>query len=367
MRCPFLSSLSLIVLLFCNTIFSQKDSIVTKENLIKDFDLTALPVLFYLPETGLGYGALGIATFKFNKEPELSRPSSAQLAISYTTKNQLLIFAPYELYWDNEKWRIVGELGFYKYFYNFYGVGINSLEENFDIYDVTFPRFRFSILKEVLPNISLGIGYELDIFSNLGITEGGILEASDVIGKDGGGTVSNIGIQAFYDSRDHIFYPTKGFFIQGGVFTAAEFLGSSFSYSKFSLDNRFYQKIKRQQVLATNFFIANNGEGTPFFDFNRLGSNRTRGFNDRRYQDNAELSFATEYRFPIAGRFGGVVFASTGTVASTFSDLFTSKYRNAGGVGLRYIINKKDGIRIRVDYGYAAEGGNLYFTIREAF
>ena len=345
----------------------QNDTIAAKNEMVKDINLTVLPVLFYLPETGLGYGGLGLATFKFKNEPDLSRPSSFQLGVSYTTKNQLLIFAPYELYWGDEKWRIVGELGFYKYFYNFYGVGINSLEENFDTYDVDFPRFRFSILKEVLPNISLGLGYQLDIFYNLGITEGGILEVSDVIGKDGGGTVSNIGIQAFYDSRDNIFFPTKGFFVQGSVFTSADFLGSSFSYSKFTLDNRFYQKIKGKQVLATNLFIANNGEGAPFFDFNRLGSNRTRGFNDRRYQDNAELSFAAEYRFPVAGRVGAVVFGSTGTVASNFSNLFTSRYRNAGGLGLRYIINKKDGIRIRADYGYSAEGGNFYFTIREAF
>ncbi|GMN09271.1 BamA/TamA family outer membrane protein [Croceitalea sp. MTPC9] len=367
MRKVILITVYAVLFLFCLLSHSQNDTTSIKSDLIKDFDLTALPVLFYLPETGLGYGGLGIATFKFKEEPESSRPSSAQFGISYTTKNQLLVFAPYELYWDNEKWRVVGELGFYKYFYNFYGVGINSLEEDFDTYDVTFPRFRFSILREVLPKISLGIGYELDVFSRLRITERGILETSNVIGKDVGGTVSNIGIQAFYDSRDHIFYPTKGFFIQGSVFTAAEFLGSSFSYSKFSLDNRFYQKIKGKQVLATNFFIANNGEGTPFFDFNRLGTNRTRGFNDRRYQDNAELSITTEYRFPISGRFGGAIFASTGTVSPTFSDLFASKYRNAGGIGLRYIINKKDGIRIRVDYGYAAEGGNLYFTIREAF
>lgn len=347
--------------------YGQKDVLKTTLDSIKTSNTTVLPVLFFLPETGLGYGALGINTFKFKGEAENSRPSSAQLAISYTTKDQLLIFAPYELYWDNQKWRIVGELGFYKFFYNFFGLGINSRAEDFEVYDVTFPRLRFSMLREVLPNISIGLGYELDVYYDLEIAENGILAASDVVGKNGGGTVSNIGIQAFYDSRDNIFFPTKGFFIQGKAFTSSRFLGSSFSYSKFSLDNRYYQKIKKNHILATNVFIANNGKGAPFFDLNFIGSNRTRGFNDRRFQDNAELSLATEYRFPILGRFGGVAFGSTATVASNFGSLFGSRYRNAGGIGLRYVINKKDGIRIRADYGYSAEGGNLYFTIREAF
>lgn len=357
---------ALTALLFCGSLKGQDKPTKTNDT-IQNFKLTALPILFYLPETGLGYGALGIGTFRFKGEAEKSRPSSAQLAISYTTKNQLLIFAPYELYWDDEKWRFLGELGYYKYFYNFYGVGINSAEANFETYEISFPRFRASVLREVLPNISIGLGYELDIFYDLGIEEDGTLEAADVIGKEGAGTVSNLGLQAFYDSRDDIFQPTKGFFVQTSVFTALEFLGADFSYSKFSFDARHYQKLKGQHILATNIFVANNGKGAPFFNLNYLGSNRTRGFNDRRFQDNAELSLVAEYRFPISGRFGGVVFGSSGTVAPDFGSLFSSRYRNAYGGGIRYTINKKDGIRIRIDYGLSEEGGNLYFTIREAF
>jgi hypothetical protein len=98
-----------------------------------------------------------------------------------------------------------------------------------------------------------------------------------------------------------------------------------------------------------------------------LGSKRTRGINNRRFQDNAELSLALEYRFPIAGRFGGAVFGSTGTVAPDLGEIFSSAYKNAAGAGLRYIINKRDGVRIRMDYGISSEGGNFYFTIKEAF
>ena len=240
-----------------NSTLSQENTSSTSKDSIKNFNLTILPVLFFLPETGLGYGGLGLGTFKFKDEPKTSRPSSGQLSISYTTKNQLLIFAPYELYLNNEKWRIVGELGFYKFFYNFYGLGIDSKLEDVDTYDVTFPRFRTTILWELWENISVGIGYELDIYYNLGVTENAILDNSDVIGSDNGGTISNLGIKAFYDNRDNIFFPTSGFFIQASAFTSSQILGSSFLYSKFSLDNRYYQKINEQHVIATNLFIAN--------------------------------------------------------------------------------------------------------------
>jgi len=334
----------------------------------KNFKLSGFPVLFFLPETGLGYGALGVATFRFKDEPYDSRPSSAQLAFSFTTRKQLLIFAPYELYWDNEKWRLFGELGYYKFFYNFFGVGINSVEENFETYDVTFPRLRASLLHEIYPKISVGAGYELDIFSKLSFPEDGILDNSDVLGKDGGGTISNLGFLVVYDSRNDIFQPTSGFFIQSSIFGGAGIFGSSFDYTRTTLDARYYQKVKGAHSLATNFFLSHSSAGTPFLSLNYLGNNkRTRGFDDRRFQDNSELSFAAEYRFPIKGRFGGVAFAATGTVAPDFGALFSTEFRSAAGVGLRYVINKKDGIRLRVDYAISSEGGNFYFTIGESF
>ena len=339
-----------------------------EQDSIKNFKLSGFPVLFFLPETGLGYGALGVATFRFRDEPLNSRPSSAQLAFSFTTRKQLLIFAPYELYWDNEKWRLFGELGYYKFFYNFFGVGINSQEGNFETYDVTFPRLRASLLREVYPKISIGAGYELDIFSKLSFPDDGILDNSDVLGKAGGGTISNLGFLIVYDSRDDIFQSTSGFFIQSSFFGGAGVLGSSFDYTRINIDARYYKKIKGAHSLATNLFLSHSSEGTPFLSLNYLGNNkRTRGFDDRRYQDNSELSFAAEYRFPIKGRFGGVAFAASGTVAPDFAELFATQFRSAAGVGLRYVINKKDGIRLRADYAISAEGGNFYFTVGESF
>jgi outer membrane protein assembly factor BamA len=332
----------------------------------KNWKISAFPVAFYTPETAFGFGGLGIGTFHLKDEPRDTRPSSLQLGISYTTKNQFLLYAPFEFYKDKEKWRLEGELGYYKYFYNFFGVGIDSREENEETYEVTFPRARVSLLRELLPGFSAGLAYEFDAFYNLKIKEGGILETSDVPGKRDG-TVSNVGIRAFYDTRDNIFFPTKGVYIQGNVFTSSKLLGSTFNYSKFELDNRYYRKVGKRQVVAANLFFASSSEDTPFYDLYYLGSKRTRGINNRRFQDNAELSLALEYRFPIAGRFGGAVFGSTGTVAPDLGEIFSSAYKNAAGAGLRYIINKRDGVRIRMDYGISSEGGNFYFTIKEAF
>lgn len=332
----------------------------------KNLKIAAFPVVYYTPETAFGFGGVGIGTFRLKNESMDTRPSSLQLGISYTTKNQFLLYMPFEFYKDKEQWRVSGELGYYKFFYNFYGVGTDAKFEDEENYEVTFPRARFSLLREVLPNFLVGLGYELDIFGSLKIKENGILEASNVEGKRNG-TISNIGFRAIYDTRDNIFFPTRGFYLQGDLFTSSNILGASFNYSKFILDNRYYQKLGKKQVLAANLFLAGSSRGTPFYDLNYLGSKRTRGFDNRRFQDLAEVSLALEYRFPLWGRFGGVVFGSSGTVAPDVGKTFNSAYKNAVGTGLRYIINKRDGVRIRIDYGITNEGSNFYFTIKEAF
>ena len=356
----------LLIICFCVTTISAQKNPKKVIDSTKNFRLTALPVVFFLPETGLGYGGIGIGTFRFKGESAASRPSTVQLAVTLTSKNQFLLFAPFELYSDSEKWRFIGELGYYKFIYNFFGKGIASNQDDLEIYEVKFPRVRLKVLREVLPNISVGLAYEFDNYSRPAFEEGGILASEAFEGTDGG-TISNLGVTAFYDSRDNIFFPTKGFFVQANAFSTINFLGASFSYNKWSLDSSYYQKIKGRKILAANLFLANNGSGAPFFDLNYVGSKRSRGFDDRRFLDNAELSFALEYRFPIYKRVEGVVFGSTGTVAPDIGSVFSSAYKNAAGGGLRYTINKKEGTRIRVDYGITNEGGNFYFTINEAF
>lgn len=347
------------------SVLAQKSQNIAKDSTEK-LKLRVLPVLFYLPETGLGYGGIGIGTFRFQNEASTSRPSTIQAAVTLTSKKQILLFAPFEIYADQEKWRFVGEVGFYKYFYNFFGIGINALATDLETYDVTFSRIRLTTLREIIPKLSIGVAYEFDKYSTPQLKENGILDSGDFIGKEGG-IISNLGISALYDSRDNIFFPTKGFFIQGNLLSSLNALGSDFSYDKWILDSRYYQQIKGRHVLASNVYFANNGQGAPFLDLNSLGSRRTRGFDNRRFQDNAELTMAMEYRFPIYKRFEGVAFGSTATVAENFGALFSSAFKNAGGFGLRYTLNKEEGTRIRMDYGISDEGGNFYFTINEAF
>lgn len=365
MRLYMSRTLSVLFILVCYALQGQSQQV--DQDSIKNLRLNILPVVFYTPETGLGYGALGLSTFRLKGEELSTRPSSVQLGITFTSKKQFLMFMPYEFYLDEEKWRFKGELGYYKYFYNFYGVGMDSREEDKELYTADFPRFRLAAYREVFQDFSIGLGYEFDGYHVLEPELGGLLDTSpDIIGKEGG-TVSNIGFLALYDTRDNIFHPTKGWYVEGVFYHSARWLGSNYSYQKIELDTRYYQQIKGNVILATNFFLGTRSNGTPFQDLNYLGTKRTRGFDNRRYLDKNEVSLATELRFPLYKRLKGAVFGATGTVIPSLDQTFKASYKGAVGGGLRYIVNKKEGTRLRVDYGISGDGGQFYFTINEAF
>jgi len=109
-----------------------------------------VPIIFYLPETGIGLGATVINTIQKN---QATRPTQYLLSAVYTFKNQILLYAPFEIYGENNKNRFKGELGYYIFFYNYHGLGRSSRIEDLENYDVSFPRFDFNYARLIKDNL----------------------------------------------------------------------------------------------------------------------------------------------------------------------------------------------------------------------
>jgi outer membrane protein assembly factor BamA len=329
-----------------------------------DFNISAFPLVFYLPETSLAFGGVGIMVFNSGKE-KAWRKSQIQLGLAYTLKNQFLLFVPYELYFK-QQWKLNGELGFYRYFYNYYGIGVHSKMENLETYDATFPRLITNLSYRVTSNVLLGVQYRFDQFNIPRIDS--LLSVEQPIGSSDGGRISSIGFTASYDSRDDIFYPRKGFFATLTAENSGNYTGGSFNYSLVQLDVNYYFTLGDQHTIATNFYTGLSSGDLPFFAYYYLSSGKKgRGFNDRRFIDRQMELLQIEYRFPIYKRFRGAAFASSGTVSPTPLDLFRTKQQLSYGAGLRFQLNKKQMSHIRADIARSREGFQFYVTIGEAF
>lgn len=327
---------------------------------------TVFPIIFFLPETGLGFGGTGITTFRFNGEKPDSKPSQFIYSAAYTLKNQILIFLPFELYRNNGKERFDGEFGFYKYFYNFYGIGNNSIEEELENYDVLYPRIDFSYARSDIPNLYLGIGIKYDHYDITKVDSSGILFNTNPIGYNGGEKF-NLLLTLLYDTRDNIISSSKGFFAEVKFEKSYKSFASNFEYWKYIFDLRYFVPIKERWVIASQLFGGSASSSSPFFDLPYIGTpNIARGFGDRRYMNYNVLNVQTELRFPVYRRLSGAAFISSSWVPDSITDPLSVDPRASYGMGVRYEFDKQEKTRFRFDIAYG-DSLNFYLTANEAF
>jgi outer membrane protein assembly factor BamA len=366
MRLLFL--LSFLLLLLSSK--AQKDISLEdtmQEDTIKRSVLSAYPLVFYLPETGFGFGGGGVYTFRFTGESDASRPSQMQTALSYTLKNQILLYLYGEFYKNDQKIWIRPELGFYRYTYDFFGVGNELPLDYIESFDVTFPRIRINAQYLVLPDFYSGVRYWFDDYNITDTDEGSILGNNEAVGADGG-IISGLGWVNTFDNRDNVFFPTKGFFVEAVAFWNQEAFGSDFNFNRYTVDAVTYVSTLPRQVLALNLYAGVSAGEVPFNELQFLGGSRqARGYYLGRFRDKNMLLAQAEYRFPLFWRLGMTVFGSYGGVAPSFSSMQIENYRWNAGAGLRFLINKKENVNIRADIGFGVETTNFYLTIGEAF
>ena len=340
----------------------------TTKPFIRKSSFIALPLAFYTPETRFGGGAATLYAFRFRNQSDSSRPSQIQLGGAYTAEKQLLSYLPFQLFLKDAKYNVYGELGYYRYFFYFFGIGNDASDER-ESFNVNFPRVRLSALKLVAPNLYVGGRYWFDNYQIAKVEEGGLLETQNITGNQGG-TVSSLGAVATYDSRDNIFFAKEGVLAEFSLMNNSTALGSDFNFTRVSLDAATYFTNKFDHTFAVNAYTSFIFGDAPFNELAMLGgTKKLRGFYEGRYRDKKLWMVQGEYRMPeLYWRLGLVVFGGVGSVAEEFSDFKNNQVHYTFGSGLRVLLSEKERINIRIDVGIDEQFNVLpYITVSEAF
>jgi outer membrane protein assembly factor BamA len=331
------------------------------------FKIIGLPVFFFTPDTKFGGGAGGISTFNFPKDSLGARRSSVTVGVVYTQLNQLLLYFPFQLFPNNQRYWISGELGYYRYVFNYFGTG-NDFDPDFiEKYDATFPRLRLNLSKKVAPGLYAGLRYAYDDFTYTRTVPGGELDRNTVTGADGG-RISGLGAGINYDTRNNLFFPTRGWLLDASIYAESSWTGSQFSYRRFSADASHYWDIGKKGVFALNGVSVFSFGEVPFHQMPVIGgTKRLRGYFEGKYRDNHLLVLQGEYRQPLFWRLGAVAFGGFGVVSDRVENFALRHTRHHFGLGLRLMIDKAQKINIRADYGWGYKSSGFYLTFGEAF
>ena len=322
-----------------------------------------LPILYYTPETEWAFGAATILTFPTGDD----EVSQLQFGAAYTLRDQFLSYLPFQLFLKDDQWRVDGELGYYRYTYFYFGIGNGFADYEGENYDVTFPRLRLNSLWALRDKLYMGIALAYDDFNITQMDSSGLLAQIETTGSDGS-VFAALGLQLRYDSRDKPFFPQKGQIINAQILRNQDWLGSAQAFWQWEVDWRFYKGIKEQKVWANQVYLTGRSGNPPFNQLALLGGGSLlRGYINGRFRDRQAWVSQTEYRFPLSKRFGAVVFGGLGAVSPSWSSWRFDQLRYNFGLGFRYTILPRDGIRLRLDYGFGQNSSEFYFTVGEAF
>ena len=341
---------------------AQADSTASKKRVF----VTGFPLVYYTPETRFAFGLSSLCLFSWKNDTANSYRSTISLSAIYTQNKQALFTLPYNIFTKNKKYWLYGELTYNRFNYNFYGVGNNVPMSFVERYGVSFPRIRLSVLKKVRPKLYLGLRYAYDNVKVFDVDSSGLLITKTIEGSSGG-VVSGFGGIVIYDSRDQLFYPTKGSWTETVFYHDNPATGSSFTYNRITFDFVKYLHLNKN-IFAINFYTLYSNTDLPFFQMAGLGGvRRMRGFYESRYRDNNAIVVQAEYRRLIWGPLGITVFAAVGEVAERYSKFNGKNSKLTGGAGLRCRIDKAQNVFLRLDFAYGNAKVLPYFTIAEAF
>jgi hypothetical protein len=323
----------------------------------------ALPVLFWLPETKLGFGATGGLHLHLGGAP---RASSIFAALVYTLEGQGSVDLAGDV--TTRSGAFVGARVRALHFPDvYYGLGPGSQESDRE----PFTRRTlegYVVAEWPIGRTALRAGPRLDFRAEevSEVEPGGALEAGGVPGSDGF-RGAGVGASLTYDTRDGPFWPSRGAFAQAWYTRYPGALGDHDGLGRGLVEARKFLPLGAGKVLG----IAGIGEWShgdvPFTMLPRLGSTRfLRGIREGRYRDSLAVAGQAELRLPVRGRLSATAFAALGEVAHSPRDLGLDTIKAAGGAGLRWRLTD-EGANIRLDLAVGPAGPELYMLVLEAF
>lgn len=329
--------------------------------------LLILPLLYATPDTRLAYGAVGFYYFRIGADEDKNRLSYVKLLADYTQNRQLDIWASWNVFLEDEAWLLRGEARYRNFPDRFYGIGNRTSPDRPELYSYDVLNARLTVMRQLGNKIYAGLDYQIANLHNFRVEAAGILRSQNITGSSGG-INGGAGLIFLIDSRDNVVNPSRGTFLDAGIYAYGKALAGDFSYRNLTINFARYHRIGRKDIIAYQAFANFNFGNPPFLMLASAGNDDIlRGYARNRFRDLNFSGMQAEYRRRLFWRIGAVAFLGIGDVFRTPADVTWQTLKYSWGGGLRLMLNRKEQLNLRLDYGLGRQNSGLYFSIAEAF
>jgi len=327
-----------------------------------DADWIVVPFVSYSPTTQI---ALGGGGGYYTSAPPGESPSQVEMSVKVTQRRQLSAEIDADLYLNDGRLHIQGELRGSKYPNSFYGVGGDTQESDEESFTSRSGVLDLLVQQQVHPNLHVGPRLFVQVSDITDPDTGGLIAENEVVGASGS-TTAGIGGTLLWNARDNDHYPTTGTYAAVTSTWHSAAWGSDHTYGHLKIDLRGYHSLG-SGVLAGQVVAAGVLGKASFLLLPTLGGdNLMRGYRSGRFRDDALWTAQTEYRGPLFWRLKGAAFASMGEVAPRIGHTLFENVEVAAGLGIRFRLTE-GGLHGRFDVAYSRTGTGIYVSVGEAF
>lgn len=323
-----------------------------------NFVLVPIPLSNPTLDNGLILG--GAYFYPQSEQQKREQPASVTaMGALYTSNDSYAAVLGQQNYWDQDRWRFTGAIGFGDLKLGL--LGPDSSGSGLSTNWLIRGAFAYAqISREIGHNWYLGSflrNVDIDQAFVIGITSSQFDIRTQV-------KSTGLGARIEYDSRD---MPTNAYtgrsFKADALFNEPSF-GSDESYQSYSLAYSAYHELSAPVVLAWQVAGCQKSGTIPLWDACRVN---LRGFPATDYLGDSSVIAQLEARWRMSQRWGLTGFAGAGQINNSFSEVSQRDVIPSYGLGLRFMVLKSKRINMRLDYARSSNSDAIYLTVGEAF
>ena len=333
---------------------------------VEESNLRIVPLLTSSPLLGAGLGAE--ASYLYDTGRGESSKSQLRVGGQYSNTDSYNMFVKNSAFFYHNA-MISTTLGTFSHVNNDFQEEGKSIQYN------TRTLFLSTLLMyELKDDFYLGgyVSYKKLEYNALNTDGADFLLSNGIVGEKSAG----LGVAVSYDTRKSKYYPRDALWLSLRVNANPQSLGAENNYYSTIVDARYYAKgLRSEDVWAWQFYGQYSSEKTPDTGLPTLsGKSLLRGFPSGQFKARYLSGVQTEYRYKITHTkyklvaFYGVASLNGGSYGTNGNSREDDGIYSSGGIGLRYAIQAKTGVDLRLDLVATSENQQaLYLMFNQSF
>ena len=326
-----------------------------------------LPLVFPITEPAVGYGA--VAGVAFISKPlgaardGFGRPNLSFVGAMATENGSWGIFAADLRHWLDDRLQTLAAGVYAELELDFHGLGKNSALADDPLRYQLGPKAAAAQARYRIGDSLLWVGLRY-AFAVTQVSFEAPASTPALPDYDSSSRVGGLSAVASYDSRDNMFTPVRGTYLEASFGLFGKALGGEDQFERAGLVAIQYIPLPFQLYLGLRGDAASSFGDAPFYlqPFVNL-----RGVPLLRYQGEQSAQAEAELRWQFWQRFSLVGFAGAGAVWNDFEAVDSPRGVPSGGAGFRYEIARAYGLHMGIDLAYSPGTTAVYLQVGSAW